>query len=106
MGCFILNLTEEPATKKQLESGIYDPRMEDKFQIQHLLISYSEEGDSELNYKAMRLAMIAKSIYAASHVLIGGESRFMNILEDVLKKNNIVSVRVKQDKAQYKNGCP
>ena len=82
----ILNLTQHPASKEQLEAGVFEPA--NKEEVKTLLTFGDIPSISEMGDRAIALMSLSKK-GGAETVLIGGAPFFMSTLELVLKENGI-----------------
>ena len=86
----IINLTQHPSSKEQIEQGVVEPKS--KKEVSELLTIFW--GD-DLEAKAAKLAMIAKSYGKA---MIGGAPYLMPVLEKHLKNHGVEPVYAFSDR--------
>jgi len=86
----LINLTQHPATKEQMEAGVIEPANKDK--IRKLLTFNELPTKEELRTRAKALVdhiiVYEKGTFDAA--MIGGAPFFMSVLEDALRRMGII----------------
>lgn len=88
----ILNLTQHPASKEQVEAGVFEPQ--NKNLVKDLLTFHQIPTKQEMEDRSTNLAKMAKEEFATLAVadkaaMIGGAPFFMSLLETALMFESI-----------------
>lgn len=106
----MLNLTQHPATKEQIEQGVVDLGDDDRETLQKLLTFESLPDAGEIHNRAAKIAALA-SAAGAKKAMIGGAPFLMSALEAALKNRGImpcyafsarISIEVEEDGEVHK----
>lgn len=100
----ILNLTQHPASKEQVEQGVVDPGRGLKAKIRKLITFNELPARNIIAGRALALAGIVEALDEFRYTMIGGAPFFMSALESELKAVGVTplyafSKRIVEEKA-------